>query len=204
MVGVREAERRDPRNHRFTPHTLRRSDDDHFVRTMILRAALLAVLVQSCARAVEHRNCRLPWSLQGVLVCEGDLPTLSRALHEAKVQALEIRPGQAYEQRGARLVPIGVMDPRWLRDFRLKVWIHGDPKRRLRSLRGLGSRRLSALQANCAPGQCCDPMAVRGIGPKTVAGWGDRVVVDLAQAPCLWWDGTGFSLVPCTEPRESA
>lgn len=134
-------------------------------------------------------------------MCEGDLSTVSRELAELGVQPSEIRPGHRYEQRGTRLVQSGVMDPRWLRDLRVKVWIHGDPKRRLRSLRGLGSRRLAALQANCAPRQCCDPMAVRGIGPKTIAGWGDRAVADLAQAPCLLWDGRGLSLVPCTRAQ---
>lgn len=142
------------------------------------------------------RACELGWSLDGELVCEGDLPALAAEFRREGLRAQQIRPGARYLRQGATLRWVGELDPRWLRALSLPVWVHGDSTRRLRSLRGLGSRRLAALRRACAQRSCCDLLAVRGIGPKTIASWGARMVLQPEELACLRWAGA-MSLEPC-------
>lgn len=163
-----------------------------------LRMLALALCFVSCHEGrPSFRSCQLAWSLNGEMVCEDDLYELSEDFRQARVAPRLVRPGTRYQQWGTWLGEVGVMDSRWLRSFEIPVWIHGDVSRRLRALPGMGSRRLSALRA-CPARSCCDPSRVPGIGPKTIAKWGARAQPSLAGIPCLYWDGQGMSLVPCS------
>lgn len=157
----------------------------------------LASFAGGCGSAEpSSRDCRLGWSLDGEMVCEGDLELLAAEFRQKGVPAQQIRPGARYVRQGGTLRWVGELDPRWLRALSLPVWVHGDSRRRLRSLKGLGSRRLAALGRSCPALSCCDLLAVRGIGPKTIAAWGGKMVVQPQELPCLRWDGA-MSLQPC-------
>lgn len=165
------------------------------------RAVVLWIL-SGLAPACHHerpsaRSCRFAWSLDGELVCEDDVYDLSESFARAQTLPSKIRPGARYVRLGRSLRRVGVMDPRWLRSFEIPVWIHGDASRRLRALPGIGSRRLSELK-KCPAKSCCDPLKVSGIGPKTVQKWGARAQPSLERIPCLYWDGQGMSLMPCS------
>lgn len=154
-------------------------------------------LACACSRApVATRRCELPWSLDGELVCQSDLYLLSDDLARSRVHRAKIRPGSTYTLRASQLHWTGDMDPRWLSLFGVPVWIHGDSRRRLRSLGGLGSRRIAALQ-DCPKLSCCDPGRVPGVGPKTLAKWKGRARIELERVPCLQWQAQGWSLAPC-------
>lgn len=173
-----------------------------------MKATRLLLGFLLCSSGCEHkasssRLCSLPWSLDGTLVCQADLHDLSRTFAQRRVRAAQIRPGATYRLLGDELRETGVMDPRWLALFEVAVWFHGDRSPWLRSLRGVGSRRLARLQ-DCPAQSCCDPLRVRGIGPKTVKGWAKRVVLDPDDAPCIRWEAPGFSLAGCALPTRGS